>query len=276
MKWRHVFSVAPMMEVPYLPLFSFPLFRKLTVFIQYTDVYQRYFMRLLSKRAVLYTEMVCRYIYTPILSHHEMLDLQVTANTLFRVPEDQIERYLAADFNIENPVVLQLGGSDVRQMYTASKIATQYGYSEINLNVGCPSEKVAGKGCFGAALMLDPQLVSDLCQSISEASGQAATVKCRIGVNDIDSFEYLQRFIDYVHRKASVQHFIIHARKAILDRNFSPDDNRKIPPLKYDYVYQLVQVFPQLNFTINGGILNYDDIRNHLQQGKGAYYPFDY
>ena len=199
---------------------------------------------------------------------------KVTANTLCRLPQDQTDRYLAADFNIENPVVLQLGGSDVHQMYSASKIATQYGYSEINLNVGCPSEKVAGKGCFGAALMLDPQLVSDLCRSISEATGQPATVKCRIGVNDNDSYQYLSDFIDFVQNKAGVEHFIIHARKAILDKNFSPDDNRKIPPLKYDYVYQLVREFPELNFTINGGILNFEDIQTHLQHGEMEYFAY--
>lgn len=192
----------------------------------------------------------------------------MTANTLCRVPTDQTDRYLSADFSVENPVVLQLGGSDVSQMHTASKIAKRYGYSEINLNVGCPSEKVAGKGCFGAALMLDPPLVSDLCQSISEVTGQPTTVKCRIGVNDQDSYESLRQFIDIVHSKARVEHFIVHARKAILDKNFSPDDNRKIPPLKYDYVYQLVKDFPQLDFTINGGILTYEDIQKHLQHGE--------
>lgn len=191
----------------------------------------------------------------------------MTANTLCNAPPEHIERHLLADFNIENPVVLQLGGSDVKQMAIASKIAVQYGYQEINLNVGCPSEKVAGKGCFGAALMLEPQLVADLCLSISESSGQATTVKCRIGVNDIDSYEHLRHFIQHVHTKAQVEHFIVHARKAILDKNFSPDDNRKIPPLKYDFVYQLVKDFPNLKFTINGGITTYDEIASHLDHG---------
>lgn len=102
----------------------------------------------------------------------------------------------------------------------------------MNLNVGCPSERVAGSGCFGARLMYDPQLVSELCLSIYEGSGYLPTVKCRIGVNDNDSYEELTRFIDTVANKGKVRHFIVHARKAILDKNFSPDDNRKIPPLK--------------------------------------------
>ena len=230
MRWNHLFSVAPMME--------------------YTDTHQRFLMRLISKRAVLYTEMV-------------------TANTLCRAvtsPED-CHRFLRADFEVENPLVLQLGGSDVAQMATAARLAKSYGYGEINLNVGCPSDKVAGKGSFGASLMLKPELVADLCQSISSSTSLPTTVKCRIGVNDQDSYESLCHFIHTVASKGEVSHFIVHARKAILNKNFSPADNRSIPPLKYDYVHALVKDFPHLRFTINGGLHHMQDLKHQLSLG---------
>lgn len=231
MKWKHIFSVAPMME--------------------YTDIHQRFLFRQLSKHSVLYTEMV-------------------TANTLCRGTPEVIQRHLAADFPIEDLVVLQLGGSDPSQMAQAAKIAVDYGYKEINLNVGCPSDKVAGKGCFGAALMRDPSLVATLCQSISTSTGVPTTVKCRIGVNDNDSYEELHNFIHTINSKAQVTHFIVHARKAILNANFSPDDNRKIPPLNYDFVYKLLQDFPQVQFTINGGVNTIEDAQLHLAAGVGG------
>ena len=151
--------------------------------------------------------------------------------------------------------------------------------------MGCPSEKVAGAGCFGAVLMLSPDLVGRLCEAISKkyfldmgntyyallcvgaGSGCEVTVKCRIGVNNNDSYEYLREFIRIVSDKGKVRHFIIHARKAIIDANFSPDDNRKIPPLKYDYVYRLLKDFPDLRFTINGGVNSIEDVRFHLKEG---------
>ena len=139
---QHRFSVAPMME--------------------YTDTHQRKLMRMLTKKSVLYTEMV-------------------TANALLR--GDDIVRFLEADFAIEEPVVMQLGGSDPDQIYKASKIVSDYGYKQININCGCPSEKVAGAGCFGAALMLNPDLVSELCKSVYTATGSSATIKCRIGMD---------------------------------------------------------------------------------------------
>ena len=202
--------------------------------MDYTYAYQRYLQRLISAESVLYTEMI-------------------TANTLTRT--DMPERYLEAAFDVEEPLVLQLGGSDPHQMGEASKIAVKYGYKEININAGCPSEKVSDQGCFGAALMLKPDLVAELSLSIGEALGRPATVKCRIGVDDQDSYEGLVEFIRRVSEKGKVQHFIIHARKAVLGGKFSPDDNRKIPPLKYHYVYQLVKDFPHLYFTLNGGAL---------------------
>lgn len=218
---RDAFSAAPMME--------------------YTDAHQRKLMRLISRHSVLYTEMV-------------------TTNALVRNEEDP-RRFLECDFDVEQPVVLQLGGSDPGQMKKASEIAVKWGYGEININCGCPSEKVADAGCFGAALMLNPALVVELAGAVGEATGRPATIKCRIGVNDRDSYDELSAFVARVSSEARVRHFIIHARKAILGAKFSPDDNRKIPPLKYDVVYRLTQNFPDLQFTLNGGINTLDETK---------------
>lgn len=224
-KNAELFSVAPMME--------------------YTDRHQRTLFRLLSRHAKLYTEMV-------------------TTNALVRNEEDPV-RFLDADFGVEGPLVLQLGGSDPGQMRDAARIAYKYGYREMNINCGCPSEKVAGAGCFGAALMQSPSLVSDLSNAVGDATGTPATIKCRIGVNDDDSYEQLAAFVDHVSRHGGVQHFSVHARKAVLGANFSPDDNRKIPPLKHDFVFRLAEEdFPHLKFSLNGGIESLQDCRRVL------------
>lgn len=201
--------------------------------MEYTDAHQRKLIRLLTVKSVLYTEMV-------------------TANALVRT--DNQERFLEADFTKEDPVVLQLGGSDPQMMADATKIAYNYGYRDFNVNCGCPSEKVAGAGCFGAALMLNPTLVADIASSVSSVSGKPTTIKCRIGVDDDDSYEQLYDFVEAVSSRAKVDHFIIHARKALLGGKFSPADNRKIPPLKYHFVYQLSRDFPHIAFTLNGGV----------------------
>lgn len=173
----------------------------------------------------------------------------------------------AADFDVERHVVLQLGGACPKIMREAAVIAKRYGYPEININVGCPSPKVAGSGNFGAALMLDPCLVGRIAAEIRDATGLQTTVKCRIGVDDQDSYELLTTFIEIVHRISGVNHFIIHARKAILDPSFSPADNRKIPELKYSVVYSLCKDFPDIDFTINGGIVDIPSARDHLAKG---------
>lgn len=173
----------------------------------------------------------------------------------------------AAEFDIEQPVVLQLGGSSPKSMRDAAMLAKQYGYTEININVGCPSSKVAGAGCFGAALMLEPILVGEIASEIISATGLPTTVKCRIGVNDTDSYESLVHFIRTVHEMSGMNHFIVHARKAILNASFSPADNRKIPPLIYPVVYALCKDFPQLQFTVNGGITDFDSIQEHYDNG---------
>lgn len=214
--------------------------------MEYTDCYQRQLQRFITNEAVLYTEMVA-------------------ANALTR--SDNPMRFLRSNFQVQEPLVLQLGGADPVQMKAAAKIAYTAGYREINLNVGCPSDKVSGSGCFGAALMASPKLVGALAVAIGEELGRPATVKCRIGINDNESYEGLCEFITIVHEIGGVTHFIIHARKAVLGAKFSPEDNRKIPPLKYDYVYRLVKDFPHLHFTINGGILTMEDALTHLQHG---------
>jgi tRNA-dihydrouridine synthase A len=224
---QHKFSVAPMME--------------------YTDRHQRTLQRMITKEAVLYTEMV-------------------GCSTLTHTKRDPWI-YMEAGFPLEEPLVLQLGGSDPLDMKAATKLAFDVGYRDINLNVGCPSEKVAGKGCFGAALMLDPHRVAELALAVSDVTNIPTTVKCRIGVNDNDSYEELTNFIRLVSERGHVRHFIVHARKAILNKRFTPDDNRRIPPLKYDYVYSLVRDFPHLHFTINGGISTVEEAEAQLQHG---------
>jgi tRNA-dihydrouridine synthase A len=214
--------------------------------MDYTDRYQRYFMRLITRHAVLYTEMVT--------------SMALTRN-------ENPTKLLRANFEVEEPLVLQFGGSCPKEMGEAVKIARACGYKHFNINVGCPSEKVAGSGCFGAALMRQPRLVGDIAASMADASGGPISVKCRIGVNDEDSYESLANFISTVHNVGGVWHFIVHARKAILDKNFTPEENRNIPPLVYPHVYRLCKDFPNLMFSINGGIRTYDDITEHLSNG---------
>jgi tRNA-dihydrouridine synthase A len=213
--------------------------------MEYTDKHQRALQRMMSKHTVLYTEML-------------------VANALVR--SGKAEKFLRADLDIEDPVVLQLGGSDPVQMKEAAKIAHDYGYKEINLNIGCPSEKVSGAGCFGAVLYHTPDLVSELAQAVGEATGKAATIKCRIGTDGHESYEELCNFIRTVSEKGRVTHFIVHARIAILGKKFTPKDNRSIPPLKYDVVFNLLRDFPHLNFSMNGGVQSLEQVTELLTQ----------
>lgn len=219
------FSVAPMMD--------------------YTNRHQRKLQRWLTKHTTLYTEMV-------------------VATTI--IYTKQLDRHLEADFTLEEPLVLQLGGSIPSQMKEAAKIAYDYGYRQFNLNVGCPSDTVADNGCFGAALMLKPDLVSELVLAIQESlpTPLPVTVKCRLAVNNEESYEFLYNFVETVSTKGKIKHFIVHARNAILGGKFSPDQNRKIPPLKYHYVYRLMNDFPHLYFTLNGGLQTYEEIEDKL------------
>lgn len=212
------------------------------------DRHFRFFLRLLSKRMVLYTEMI-------------------TAPTLYH-NKDSRDRFLKFNAPAEHPVVLQLGGSDPFLLSEASRIALPYNYDAINLNCGCPSERVSGRGCFGAALMREPERVADICTAMGEGSeGRIPiTVKCRIGVDDEDSYEQLAEFVRRVSCASPVRHFVVHARKAILG-GLSPDQNRRVPPLKYPFVYRLCKEFPHLRFTLNGGVLSYEDVETHLKEG---------
>tara|TARA_B000000441_G_C21683944_1_gene315252 strand:- start:174 stop:1031 length:858 start_codon:yes stop_codon:yes gene_type:complete len=167
----------------------------------------------------------------------------------------------------EHPVAIQLGGSDVDDLVKSAKIAEDYGYDEINLNVGCPSDRVQ-KGRFGACLMLEPEHVAECLNAMQTNVKVPVTIKCRLGVDHHEDYEFLYNFVNIV-QDAGIKHFIIHARNGIL-KGLSPRQNRHIPPLKYDYVYQLKKDFPNLNITINGGIKTIDECKDHLKYVDGV------
>jgi len=212
--------------------------------LDWTDRHCRYFHRLLTKQSALYTEMVT----TGAILHGDR------------------ERHLR--FNAEeHPLALQLGGSEPREMAECARIAEGYGYDEININVGCPSERVQ-KGAFGASLMAEPQLIAECVSAMQAAVAIPITVKNRIGIDDQDDYPSLQRFVSTVSQ-AGCQTFIIHARKAWL-KGLSPKENREIPPLRYELVYQIKQEFPQLEILINGGITTLKQCQQHLQHVDGV------
>lgn len=219
----HRFSIAPMLD--------------------WTDKHCRYFHRLLSQHAVLYTEMV-------------------TTGAIIHGSGD----YLA--FNEEeHPLVLQLGGSNPVDMAHCATLAQQRGYDAVNINVGCPSDRVQN-GMFGACLMAQPQLVADCIKAMQDAVDIPVTVKTRIGIDDSDDYQFLQDFVATV-ADAGCQQLIIHARKAWL-KGLSPKENREVPPLNYQRVYQLKQDFPQLDISINGGIKTLQQAREQLQYLDGV------
>ena len=212
--------------------------------MQYTDMHDRYLLRLISKKVFLYTEMV------------------TTGAILYGKCFHQLE------FNKEeHPVAIQLGGSDIDDLVKSAKIAEDYGYDEINLNVGCPSDRVQ-KGRFGACLMLEPDHVAECLNAMQTNVKVPVTIKCRLGVDHHEDYEFLYSFVNIV-QNAGIEHFIIHARNGIL-KGLSPRQNRHIPPLKYDYVYQLKKDFPNLNITINGGIKTIDECKEHLKYVDGV------
>ena len=212
--------------------------------MQYTDMHDRYLLRLISKKVFLYTEMV------------------TTGAILYGKCFHQLE------FNKEeHPVAIQLGGSDADDLVKSAKIAEDYGYDEINLNVGCPSDRVQ-KGRFGACLMLEPEHVAECLNAMQTNVKVPVTIKCRLGVDHHEDYEFLYNFVNIV-QDAGIKHFIIHARNGIL-KGLSPRQNRHIPPLKYDYVYQLKKDFPNLNITINGGIKTIDECKDHLKYVDGV------
>jgi tRNA-dihydrouridine synthase A len=209
-----------------------------------TDRHCRFFHRLISQYALLYTEMVT----TGALIHGDH------------------HRFL--QFNSEeHPVAFQLGGSNPRELALCAKMVEDYGYDEVNLNVGCPSDRVQN-GRFGACLMLEPSLVAECVAAMCATVSIPVTVKSRIGVDDKDSYEELALFIGQV-ANAGCKTFIIHARKAWLS-GLSPKQNREIPPLRYDEVYKLKSDFPSLEIVINGGITRLESAHNHLERVDGV------
>ena len=212
--------------------------------MDWTDRHCRYLLRLVSKHTLLYTEMV----------------------TTGAILNGDRERFLRYD-NCEHPLALQLGGSDPQQLAECSRIGEGAGYDEINLNVGCPSDRVQS-GRFGACLMAEPTLVADCVAAMSKAASVPVTVKTRIGIDDRDSYEELAHFIDCV-QQAGCETFIIHARKAFL-QGLSPKENRTVPPLNYDYAYRIKQQYPELSIIINGGITDLEAAERHLLSVDGV------
>lgn len=220
----HTLSVAPMLD--------------------WTDRHCRFFHRLLTRRTLLYTEMVT----TGALAHGDPA------------------RHL--DFSAEErPVALQVGGSDPAELARAARLAEAWGYSELNLNVGCPSDRVQ-RGSFGACLMLTPEVVARGVAAMRAATSLPVTVKHRIGVDEHDSYEELLRFVSLV-AEAGCTTFTVHARKAWLS-GLSPRENREIPPLRYEVVRQLTRDFPQLTFVLNGGVKSLAEAREHLSWAGGV------
>jgi tRNA-dihydrouridine synthase A len=223
-----------------------PLDRQLCVapMMDYTDRHCRYLLRLLSPRALLYTEMV-------------------TAQAL---AHGDTERLLGFDAS-EHPLALQLGGSDPALLTRAARLGEQHGYDEINLNVGCPSDRVQS-GRFGACLMAEPSLVAECLRAMHEAVRVPVTVKCRIGIDDFDDYPFFERFVTTV-RGAGIDVFIVHARKAHL-RGLSPRENREIPPLRYDVPARLKAEHPELTVVVNGGIRTRAQVREWRSRFDGV------
>lgn len=217
--------------------------------MDYTDRHCRYFMRLLSPSALLYTEMI-------------------TATAIVRGAGERLLAYDPA----EHPVALQLGGSDPDELAQAARVGAALGYDEINLNCGCPSDRVRS-GRFGACLMAEPDRVADCVRAMRENAAVPVTVKCRIGIDPAppgaaDEYGFLTDFITKV-AAAGCEVFLVHARRAVLG-GLSPKENREIPPLKYDVAARLVRDFPQLCFVLNGGVQSVEEVRTHLGSFDGV------
>ncbi len=209
-----------------------------------TDRHERYFLRLISKNALLYTEMI--------------VDEAINRG----------DKKKLLEFNInEKPVALQLGGSSPKLLSEATKVGEDFGYDEINLNLGCPSKKVE-KNRFGACLMKEPNLVADCLSKMQSATKLPVTIKTRIGYDDVEDYENLHSFISTL-KATGVKTFIIHARKAMLGK-FTPKQNLNIPPLKYGYVYKLKEDFPDEEIIINGGITSVFEIKPLLEKTDGV------
>ena len=222
--YKNIISVAPMMD--------------------WTDRHCRYFHRLLSPNAYLYTEMV-------------------TTGALIHGDKD---RFLRFDES-EKPLALQLGGNDPSALTQCAKMAENYGYDEVNLNCGCPSDRVQS-GAFGACLMREADLVAECINAMIKAVNIPITVKCRIGIDDSEEFVFLNDFISKI-KDIGCDTFIIHARKAWL-KGLSPKENREVPPLRYDIVQELKDKYPNLNIILNGGIKSVEETQKHLKNFDGV------
>lgn len=212
--------------------------------MEWTDRHCRYFLRQISRHARLYTEMVT----TPAILHGK---------------RDRLLGFHSS----EHPIALQLGGSNPEDLARCAEIGERYGYDEINLNCGCPSDRVL-EGAFGVCLMLDPQRVARSVKAMRSATSLPVTVKNRIGVDESEDYVFLRTFVETV-AEAGCEVFIVHARKAWL-RGLSPKENREIPPLQYEQVLRLKQEFPTLTIVLNGGIRTLDDCQQHLEGLDGV------
>lgn len=230
--------------------------------MDYTNRHFRFLFRLLSREATLYTEMI-------------------TANAVVEgsgrlraAHDDRLRQFFEFD-DCAGKTVLQLGGASPMQLASAAKLAADFGYAAVNLNCGCPSERVAGAGCFGASLMREPELIADCCRALAQ-SGLPVTVKCRVGavatMQQLDEpvdYDHLYRLVDLAGTTAGVRRFQVHARVAVLS-GLSPDANRKVPPLRPDIVSRLVADFPSLEFIYNGEVNSFDVVRRKLEDYHGV------
>jgi len=210
-----------------------------------------------------WTDRHCRYLLRQISRHTRLYTEMVTTGAILRGDR---ARHLAYHES-EHPVALQLGGSEPAELAECARIGADYGYDEINMNVGCPSDRVQS-GRFGACLMAEPGLVGECITAMQQAVSVPVTVKTRIGIDDTDSYDELSSFIETVSQ-GGCNVFVIHARKAYL-QGLSPKENRTIPPLKYEYVRWLKRDFPTLTVVVNGGITSLDEIGQHLQHLDGV------
>jgi tRNA-dihydrouridine synthase A len=212
--------------------------------MDWTDRHCRYFHRLLSRHVLLYTEMMT----TGALVHGD------------------VPRHL--DFNTEeHPVALQLGGSDAAELAHCAKLGERWGYDEVNLNCGCPSERVQ-RGSFGACLMAEPNLVAECVKAMTDATGVPVTVKHRIGIDQGESYEFVRDFVGAVSQ-AGCRVFLVHARNAWL-KGLSPKENREVPPLRYEFVHRLKRDFPHLTIAVNGGITTGAQVTDQLERVDGV------
>ena len=210
-----------------------------------------------------WTDRHCRVFHREITKHTWLYTEMVTTGALVY---GDVERHLRFN-DEEHPVALQLGGSDPHDLAVAAKLGEKWGYDEINLNCGCPSERVQ-KGAFGACLMAEPELVRDCVKAMRDAVSIDVTVKHRIGINETESYDFVRDFVGTV-ADAGCTTFVVHARNAIL-KGLSPKENREIPPLKYEYAYRLKRDFPQFEILINGGIKTEAEIDEHLRHVDGV------